>query len=87
MKDSTTTFSSYVSLYITTKGQWLTLAVFPVKNGVSKVECIRKFLGFIDDANVNIEVFCLDRGFYSNDVFSFLQMENIPHIVPVRKHG
>jgi putative transposase len=29
MKDSTTTFYSYVSLYITTKGQRLTLAVFP----------------------------------------------------------
>jgi len=87
MKKSTTTFYSYVSLYITTKGQRLTLAVFPVKKGVSKVEYIRKFLAFIDDAKVTIEVLCLDRGFYSNDVFSFLQKENIPHIVPVRKHG
>jgi putative transposase len=87
MKDSTTTFYSYVSLYITTKGQRWTLTVLPVKKGVSKVEYIRKFLAFIDDAKVNIEVLCLDRGFYSNDVFSFLQEENIPHIVPVRKHG
>jgi putative transposase len=87
MKDSTTTFYSYVSLYITTKGQRLTLAVLPVKMGVSKVEYIRKFLAFINDAKVNIEVLCLDRGFYSNDVFSVLQEENIPHIVPVRKHG
>jgi len=87
MKDSTTTFYSYVSLYITTKGQRLTLAVLPVKKGVSKVEYIRKFLAFIDDAKVNIEVLCLDRGFYSNNVFSFLQEENIPHIVPVRKYG
>ena len=87
MKDSTTTFYSYVSLYITTKGQRLTLAVLPVKKGVSKVEYIRRFLDFIDDAKVNIEILCLDRGFYSNDVFSFLQKENIPHIVPVRKHG
>jgi len=87
MKDSTTTFYSYVSLYITTKNQRLTLAVFPVKKGVSKVEYIRKFLAIINDAKVNIEVLCLDRGFYSNDVFSFLQEKNIPHIVPVRKHG
>jgi putative transposase len=87
MKDSTTTFYSYVSLYITTKGQRLTFAVFPVKKGVSKFEYIWKFLAFIDDAKVNIEILCLDRGFYSNDVFSFLQKENIPHIVPVRKHG
>ena len=87
MKKSTTTFYSYVSLYITTKGQRQTLAVFPVKKGVSKVEYLRKFLAIIHDAKVNIEVLCLDRGFYSKDVFSFLQKENIPHIVPVRKHG
>jgi putative transposase len=87
MKDSTTTFYSYVSVYITTKSHQLTLAVFPKKKGVSKVEYIRKFLAIINDANVNIEVLCLDRGFYSNDVLSFLQTENIPHIVPARKHG
>jgi len=87
MKDSTTTFYSYVSLYITTKGQRVTLAVFPVKIGVSKVEYIRKFLDIVNDAKVNIEVLCLDRGFYSKEVFSFLQNENVPHIVPVRKHG
>jgi putative transposase len=87
MKDSATTFYSYVSLSITAKGQRLTLTVLRVKKGVSKVGYIRKFLAFIEDAKVNIEVLCLDRGFYSNDVFSFLQKENIPHIVPVRKHG
>jgi len=86
MKNSTTTFYSYVSPYITTKGQRLTLAILPVKKGVSKSEYIRKFLAFINDAKVNIEVLCLDRGFYSNEVFSFLLEGNIPHIVPVRKH-
>jgi putative transposase len=44
-------------------------------------------LAIIHNAKVNTEVLCLDRGFYSKDVFSFLQKENIPHIVPVRKHG
>jgi len=87
MEDSTTTFYSYVSLYITTKGQRLTLAVFPVKKGVSKVEYIQKFLTIINDLEVNISVLCLDRGFYSKEVFSFLQKENVPHIVPVRKYG
>jgi hypothetical protein len=82
MKDSTTTFYTYVSLYLPTKGQRLTLAVFPAKKGVSKVEYIRKFLAILNDLNVNIAVLCLDRGFYSNNVFLFLQSENIPHIVP-----
>ncbi|MFA5332712.1 MAG: hypothetical protein WC342_10070 [Methanoregula sp.] len=65
MKASTTTFYSYVSFYITTKGQRLTLAVFPVKKGISKVEYIQKFLAIINDAKVNIGVLCLDRGFHS----------------------
>jgi putative transposase len=87
IKDSKTTFYSYVSLCLTTKGQRLTLVVLPIKKGVSKVEYIRKFLAFINDAKVNIEALCFDRGFYSKEVFSFLQEENVPHIVPVRKHG
>ncbi|NMC35274.1 MAG: hypothetical protein GYA36_22875 [Veillonellaceae bacterium] len=65
----------------------MTLAVFPVKIGVSKVEYIRKFLDIINDAKVNITVLCPDRGFYSKEAFSFLQNENVPHIVPVRKQG
>ena len=87
MKDSTTKFYSYVSLYIITKGQRLTLAVFPTKKGVSKVEYLRRFLKIITCLKVKITVLCLDRGFYSKDVFAFLQNENVPHIVPVRKHG
>jgi len=58
-----------------------------VKNGESKVEYISKFLAIINAAQVNIEVLCLDRGFYSYDVFSFLQKETIPYIVPVRKYS
>lgn len=86
-EDFTTTFYSYVSLYIITKGQWLTLGVFPVKKGVLKIEYIQKFLAIINNLDVNIAVLCLDRGFYLIDVFSFLQKEKIPHIVPVRKYG
>ncbi|MFA4826232.1 MAG: hypothetical protein WC593_13860 [Methanoregula sp.] len=70
-----------------TKGQLWTLTVFPVKKGISKVYYIRKFLAIINDEIVNIKVLCLDRCFYSNEVISFLQEENIPHIVPGRKHG
>lgn len=87
MKDSTTKFYSYVSLYIVTKGQRLTLAVFPTKKGVPNVEYLRRFLKIIADMKVKITVLCLDRGFYSKDVFTFLQNEDVPHIVPVRKHG
>jgi len=87
MEDSTTKFYSYVSLSIITKGQRLTLAVFPTKKGVSKVEYLRRFLKIIVDLNVKITVLCLDRGFYSKEVFGFLQNGDVPHIVPVKKQG
>lgn len=86
-KDSTTTFYSYISLSIITTGHRLTLAVFPVKCGVRKTEYLKKFLEIIRDLNLQITVLCLDRGFYSHDVFAFLQNENVPHIVPVRNYG
>ncbi|WFN35450.1 hypothetical protein L1S32_04890 [Methanogenium sp. S4BF] len=41
-KKSTTSFYSYVSLYIIQKGDRLTLAVFPVKKGIKMVEYVRK---------------------------------------------
>jgi putative transposase len=86
-KDSTTTFYSYISLSIITTGHRLTLAVFPVKLGVQKTEYLKQFLAIIRDHNLHITILCLDRGFYSHDVFAFLQIENVPHIVPVRNYG
>ncbi|MFA5169102.1 MAG: ISH3 family transposase [Candidatus Omnitrophota bacterium] len=86
-KESTTTFYSYISLSIITTGHRLTLAVFPVKCGVQKTEYLKRFLAIIRDLDLHITILCLDRGFYSHDVFAFLQTENVPHIVPVRNYG
>jgi len=86
-KDSTTSFYSYISLYIITTGHRLTLAVLPVKRGIPKTEYLKTFLAIIHDLNLHIRVLCLDRGFYSHHVFAFLQSENVPHIVPVRNYG
>ncbi|MDE4907283.1 ISH3 family transposase [Methanogenium marinum] len=86
-KKSTTSFYSYVSLYVIQKGERLTLAVFLVRKGVKMVEYVRKCVETIHNLNVNVEVLCLDRGFYSKNMFTFLQDEVIPHIVPVKKHS
>lgn len=86
-KDSTTSFYSYISLYIITTGHRLTLAVLPVKRGIPKTEYLKTFLAIIRDLKLHIRVLCLDRGFYSHHVFAFLQSENVPHIVPVRNYG
>ena len=87
MKKSTTYFYSYVSLYTIRKGERLTVAVFPVKKGVKMVEYVRKCMETIQQLDINVEVLCLDRGFYLKEVFAFLQGEGIPHIVPVKKHS
>ncbi|MDK2974362.1 MAG: hypothetical protein PWP08_733 [Methanofollis sp.] len=86
-KKSTTRFYSYLSLYTIHKGERLTFAVFPVKQGVPMVESLRRCLAIIQDLGVETEVLCLDRGFYAYDVFSLLQDEGIPHIMPVKKQG
>ncbi len=86
-KKSTTSFYSYVSLYTIRKGERLTLAVFPVEKGIKMVEYLRKCVEVIRKLNVNVEILCLDRGFYSKKVLLFLKNEDIPHIMLVKKYG
>lgn len=87
LKKSTTEFYSYITLYVITKDRQLTLAVFPVRKGGSKVGYIGKCLDVISELNLQIEVLCLDREFYAKKVLSFLQSAGIPFIMPVRRHS
>lgn len=51
------------------------------------VEYLSYFIDLIKRLNFKIKVLCLDREFYSIDVFEFLQNNDVPHIVPVVKKG
>ena len=86
-KKSTNSFYSYISLYITNKNERFTVSVLPVEKNKSMVEYLSYFIDLIKKMNFKIKVLCLDRGFYSIDVFEFFQNNNIPHIVPVIKRG
>ena len=86
-KKSTNSFYSYASLYITNKNERFTVSVLPVEKRKKMVEYLSYFLDLIKRLNFKIKVLCLDRGFYSIDVFEFLQKNNVPHIVPVIKRG
>ena len=86
-KKSTNSFYSYASLYITDKNERFTVSVLPVEKSKKMVEYLSYFLDLIRRLNFKIKVLCLDRGFYSIDVFEFLQKNNVPHIVPVIKRG
>jgi putative transposase len=86
-KKSTNFFYSFISLYITNKNERFTISVLPVEKHKTMVEYLTYFLNLIKRLNLEIKVLCLDRGFYSIDVFEFLQNNNVPHIVPVIKRG
>jgi putative transposase len=86
-KKSTNSFYSYASLYITDKNERFTVSVLPVEKSKKMVEYLSYFLDLVKRLNFKIKVLCLDRGFYSIDVFEFLQKNVVPHIVPVIKRG
>ena len=86
-KKSTNSFYSYVSLYIINKNERFTISVLPVEKGISKIEYLEYFIDLINRLNFRIKILCLDREFYSTDVFDFLKTHKIPHIVPVVKKG
>jgi len=81
---STNSFYSYISLCIIDKDERVTISVLPVKKGKSKTDYLKYS---IDQIKLKINVLCLDREFYSREVFSFLQENEVPHIVPVVKMG
>lgn len=86
-KKSTNTFYSYASLSIINKNERFTISVLPVEKSKTTVYYLNYFLDTINNLNLKIKVLCLDRGFYSVDVFKFLQNKEIPHITPVVKRG
>ena len=86
-KKSTNSFYSYVSLYIINKNERFTISVLPVEKGKSKVHYLTYFIDLIKSLNFGIKILCLDREFYSIDVFEFLKNLKIPHITPVVKKG
>jgi putative transposase len=86
-KKSTNEFYSYVTLYMTAKDRQVTLAVYLVCQGVSKVRYIARCLDRITELGLRIEVLCLDREFSTWTVFGFLTPLQVPFTIPVRKHG
>jgi putative transposase len=86
-KKSTNSFYSYISLYITDKNERFTVSVLPAEKNKTKVEYLSYFVDLIKKLNFKIKVLCLDREFYSIDVFEFLQNNQIPHIIPVVEKG
>lgn len=86
-KKSTNDFYGYATLYVINKNRQLTLSILPMHPELSSAYYVAYFLDVIRSLNLKIEVLCLDRGFYSKKVIKLLQISNIPHIIPVKRHG
>jgi putative transposase len=86
-KKSTTYFYRYATIYLIGKDRKVTLAALPVRKGASDLFYVSELVRVVKEHDIKIEAILLDRGFYSTPVFQFLQLEEIPHIVPVKKQG
>ena len=86
-KQSTYEFYSYVTLYVTNHDRQMTLAMHPVQWGMPKVGYIARCLDQIAELGLKIEALCLDREFYTRNVFEFLLQAQIPFIVLVKKQS
>ncbi|ABE51443.1 ISH3-like element ISMbu7 family transposase [Methanococcoides burtonii] len=86
-KKSTNSFYSYISLCIINKYTRFTISMLPVEKGKTKTDYLKYFIDVVDKINLKINILCLDREFYSRDVFTFLQENDIPHITPVVRKG
>jgi len=86
-KKSTNYFYSYMSLYVTIRNKRVTLAVFPVRKSVTKVTYIKWFIDIIRSKGYKIKAFLIDRGFWSSEIFHYLQNGFIPFIIPVKAQG
>ena len=58
-----------------------------MENGKSKTDYLKYFVDLIYQINFKVNVLCLDREFYSTEVFTFLQEKDVRHIIPVVKKG
>ena len=86
-RKSTTRFYRYITLYLIEQDRKFTLAVLPVEKDVPALDYIKRFLDVIIKAGIEIKVLLLDRAFYTSEIFSYLQEQDIPHIVPVKEQS
>jgi hypothetical protein len=65
----------------------VTLAVYPVTKGTSKIAYIPRYLDAIAAARLTIQALGLDWEFYSRKDIEFLTTAQVPFILPVRKNN
>ncbi|HOV68366.1 MAG TPA: ISH3 family transposase, partial [Methanoregulaceae archaeon] len=87
LKRSTNDLYSYITVYAITRNRQVTLAVYPVTKGTSRVANVARCLDAITVVGPRIQALCLDREFYARKVIAFLTTVRVPFILPVQKHN
>jgi len=82
-KKSTYKFYSYVSLSIIEKNEKFTIGILPVEKGVEKVTYVKSLLEMLEKFAIIPQRIYMDSGFYAIDIMIYLQMKEIPFVIPV----
>jgi putative transposase len=86
-KRGTTHFHGYASLYVIVHNKRVTLDVVWIRKNTSLVKVIDRFIKCIEKEGYEIKLLCLDKGFYQARVLKYLQVSNIPAIIPAVPRG
>lgn len=86
-QNGTTYFFVYATLRVKWHGQWVSVALTRVRAGESAEAVLRRLWGRGAEWGLAVEGLCLDRGFYSVGVVSFLQGEGVPFVLAVPRRG
>jgi hypothetical protein len=86
-RDGTTQFFVYATACIVDHGHRYTVAATWVQKSDTMVTVLERLLDSIDALAVPIRRLLLDRGFFRNNVLSYLRGRNVPFLMPVMFRG
>ena len=86
-RSGTTKFFVYATAGIVEHGHRYTLACTWVQKSDTMVDVLERLLDGIDESAVPIRRLLLDRGFFRNDVLTYLHGRNVPFLMPVMFRG
>jgi putative transposase len=86
-KRGTTHFHGYASLYVIVHNKRVTLDVVWIRKNTDLVKVLDRFIKRIEKEGYEIKLFCLDKGFFQARILRYLQVSNIPAIIPAVPRG
>lgn len=86
-KEGTSHFHTYATAYIIEKGQRYTIAITYVRVSDSSLDVLKRLNKRLNELSIRVELYLVDRGFYSVEVIKWLIRYNKCFIMPVIARG